>query len=194
MTTSFFNYFTRYAEAVRLPVEPWALDTAAPAPEARARLGTPRVALISDEEIAATTAAAAAAKDQAAQARSLGLGMANSQRAMLRAPALACAWREYRTRRARRRAGRPRHQTPGFVRGVDGQRVPVLHAAPGAGPAAARRRSGEADRDEEGRFRADAAREGRGALRAEADEDARRDDRRGLQARSAEFGRAARSK
>ena len=55
--------------------------------------GTPRIALISDEEIAATTAAAAAAKDQAAQAQSLGLGMANSQRAMLRAPALAIAWR-----------------------------------------------------------------------------------------------------
>ena len=33
--------------------------------------------------------------DQAAQAQSLGLGMANSQRAMLRAPALAAAWREY---------------------------------------------------------------------------------------------------
>lgn len=95
MTTSFFNYLTRYAEAVRLPVEPWALDTAAPAPEARARYGTPRIALISDEEIAATTAAAAAAKDQAAQAQSLGLGMANSQRAMLRAPTLAIAWREY---------------------------------------------------------------------------------------------------
>jgi AhpD family alkylhydroperoxidase len=95
MTTSFFNYLTRYAEAVRLPVEPWALDTAAPAAEARPRLGAPRVALISDEEIAATTAAAAAAKDQAAQAQGLGLGMANSQRAMLRAPALALAWREY---------------------------------------------------------------------------------------------------
>ena len=95
MTTSFFNYLTRYAEAVRLPVEAWALDTAAPAPAARPRLGMPRVALISDEEIAATTAAAAAAKDQAAQSQSLGLGMANSQRAMLRAPALAGAWREY---------------------------------------------------------------------------------------------------
>jgi AhpD family alkylhydroperoxidase len=95
MTTSFFNYLTRYAEAVRLPVEEWALTTAAPAPEARPRYGTPRVALISDEEIAATTAAAAAAKDQQAQTQSLGLGMANSQRAMLRAPALAAAWREY---------------------------------------------------------------------------------------------------
>jgi AhpD family alkylhydroperoxidase len=95
LTTSFFNYLTRYAEAVRLPVEAWALDTAAPAPSVHPRLGMPRVALISDEEIEATTAAAAAAKDQAAQRQSLGLGMANSQRAMLRAPALAAAWREY---------------------------------------------------------------------------------------------------
>jgi AhpD family alkylhydroperoxidase len=95
MTTAFFNYLTRYAEALRLPVEPWALDSPAPAPTARSRMGTARVALISDEEIAATSAAAAAAKEQASQPNGWGIGMANSQRAMLRVPALAHAWRDY---------------------------------------------------------------------------------------------------
>lgn len=99
MTVAFFNYFTRLSEALNLPVEAWALeapgavnssvitDTYQPPPA--------RVALISDEEINATSGAAAAAKDAAAQKAGLGLGMANSQRAMLRAPALWLAWRAY---------------------------------------------------------------------------------------------------
>ena len=96
LTVAFFNYFTRYAEAVRLPVESWALDTAGPPPSPGLPRGArARVALISDDEMAATAALSAAAKDQAAQRAGLGLGVANSQRAMMRAPALALPWRAY---------------------------------------------------------------------------------------------------
>jgi len=96
ITVAFFNYFTRFTEALRLPVEPWIFSgSVPPAPNPGAPAGSARVALISDEEIEVTSAAAAAAKDREAQTRSLGLGMANSQRAMLRAPALALPWRAY---------------------------------------------------------------------------------------------------
>lgn len=98
MTVAFFNYFTRMAEALNLPVETWALDDA--------KVGTldgypfqpsvARVGLISDDEIGATIETVAAiAKDAAKPNNGLGLGMANSQRAMLRAPAFALAWRAY---------------------------------------------------------------------------------------------------
>jgi AhpD family alkylhydroperoxidase len=105
LTVSFFNYFTRYAEGLRLPVEKWAVDGAlaangtAPPPAANDgwRPSQPRIALISDEEMAATQAALAAAKDPAQQSRSLGLGMANSQRAMLRVPTITLPWRAYGT-------------------------------------------------------------------------------------------------
>ena len=96
LTVAFFNYFTRYAEAVRLPVEPWALDTAGPSPwPGLPRGARARVALISDDEMSATAVLLAGAKDQAAQRAGLGLGIANSQRAMMRAPALALPWRAY---------------------------------------------------------------------------------------------------
>lgn len=99
MTIAFFNYFTRLSEALNLPVESWVLDApGAVNPPGNADTYQPplaRVALISDEEISATSAAATAAKDAAAQRAGLGIGMANSQRAMLRAPALALAWRNY---------------------------------------------------------------------------------------------------
>lgn len=97
MTVAFFNYFTRLSEALNLPVEAWALETAGAttAPVVKYQPPPARVALISDEEIGATNAAALAAKDTAQQRSGLGLGMANSQRAMLRAPDLALAWRAY---------------------------------------------------------------------------------------------------
>jgi AhpD family alkylhydroperoxidase len=97
LLTCFFNYFTRYAEALRLPVEPWTLDSAGPAAPSRSRDGKARVALISDAEMAATAEAVEAAKDRATQARGLGLGIANSQRAMLRSPVVSRAWRAYGT-------------------------------------------------------------------------------------------------
>ncbi|MEJ7615396.1 MAG: hypothetical protein WKF30_00145 [Pyrinomonadaceae bacterium] len=96
MTVAFFNYFTRMAEALNLPVEPWALKDGGP-PAATPAFTSPmaRVGLISDEEIRATGETAAIAKDPARQVGGLGLGVANSQRAMLRAPEFALAWRAY---------------------------------------------------------------------------------------------------
>ncbi|HWQ33635.1 MAG TPA: carboxymuconolactone decarboxylase family protein [Blastocatellia bacterium] len=97
-TVCFFNYFTRLCEGLALPVEAWALDAAIkpriPA-FSRSDLAVARVALISDDEMNATSAAMAAAKESASQQGGLGLGIANSQRAMLRVPALAQAWRSF---------------------------------------------------------------------------------------------------
>ena len=97
MAVCLFNYFTRLNEALNLPVEPWALEEKAQTPASVHAYEPPpaRVALISDDEMAATAAVSAAAKDTQKPASGLGLGVANSQRAMLRAPALALAWRGY---------------------------------------------------------------------------------------------------
>ena len=96
IVVAFFNHLARFSEALRVPVEPWALATpTSPLPYVAEDAGAPRVSLISDAEIAATTAAAAAAKDAAAQKAGLGLGMANSMRAMFRAPGLALPWRTF---------------------------------------------------------------------------------------------------
>ncbi len=97
MAVCFFNYFTRMNEALNLPVEPWALDgrTTTPSSVAAYRPPPARVALISDGEISATTAVAAAAKEPQKPSAGLGLGVANSQRAMLRVPDIGLAWRAY---------------------------------------------------------------------------------------------------
>jgi AhpD family alkylhydroperoxidase len=97
MAVCFFNYFARMSEAFGLPVEPWALDgrTATPSSVNAYRQPPARVALISDEELAATAATVAASKEPQRPAAGLGLGVANSQRAMLRVPDIALAWRAY---------------------------------------------------------------------------------------------------
>jgi AhpD family alkylhydroperoxidase len=97
MAVCFFNYFTRMSESFGLPVEPWALDgqTATPSSVAAYRQPPARVALISDEELTATSAVVAASKEPQKPAAGLGLGIANSQRAMLRVPDIALAWRAY---------------------------------------------------------------------------------------------------
>ncbi len=98
MTVCFFNYFTRMNEALNLPVESWVLEGAAQTPASVAAYQRPvaRIALISNDEMAATGAVTAAVKQTQTPAAGLGLGVvANSQRAMLRAPALALAWRDY---------------------------------------------------------------------------------------------------
>ena len=100
MTVSFFNFFTRYTESLNLPVEPWALDGAMTWPAlARPPAVRARVALLSDDEITAAAAALAQSKDPAVQQarNSLRLGLANSQRAMLRVPGIYQAWRAFGT-------------------------------------------------------------------------------------------------
>jgi len=98
IVNAFFNHVSRFVEAARLPVEPWAFDKpVAPVPYLLDQKAAPRVGLISDREMSATAAAAAAAADAAAQKNGLGLGIANSMRAMFRAPALAQPWRTMMT-------------------------------------------------------------------------------------------------
>ncbi len=100
MTVAFFNFFTRYTEALNLPVESWAVEGAMVWPDRPASHPVkPRVALLADDEIKAAAAALAQATDPAGpQARNgWGIGMANSQRAMLRVPGIAAAWRAFGT-------------------------------------------------------------------------------------------------
>jgi AhpD family alkylhydroperoxidase len=93
-TSCFFNYFTRFSEALNLPVESWALETS-PAPLKTLPPDPARVSLVSDEEMRATEAAIAASKDANSTAASWNIGIANSQRAMLHAPAMYAAWRQF---------------------------------------------------------------------------------------------------
>jgi len=100
MTVCFFNFFTRYTEALNLPVESWAVEGTMAWPDRPAAHPVkPRVALLADDEIQAAAAALALANDPAAQqARGgWGIGMANSQRAMLRVPGIQAAWRAFGT-------------------------------------------------------------------------------------------------
>lgn len=98
MVVCFFNYFTRFCEALNLPVESWVLDPQSK-PEIpkieRSVLTQSRIGLISDEEMTAVVAADTAAKDPATRSTGLGLSIANSQRAMMRVPDLQSAWRIY---------------------------------------------------------------------------------------------------
>ena len=97
-TVCFYNYFTRMVEGLNLPVESWVLDAAAKpaaAPSKPKERVVPRVALLSDEEIAGSNGALQAAKAPVAGNAGLGIGMANSQRAMFRVPDLAAAWRDF---------------------------------------------------------------------------------------------------
>lgn len=94
IAVAFFNHLARFVETARLPVEAWAFEPPlTPMPLVSDVKAAPRIGLISDREIAAMTAAAAAANDAAVQRSGLGLGLANSMRAMFRAPGLALPWR-----------------------------------------------------------------------------------------------------
>src|SRR6185312_15960083 len=97
MSVCFFNYFTRLNEALNLPVETWVLDQTAPATTPAVKYQPPvaRVALVSDEQISAATTIAAANIQPQRPAGMLGIGIANSQRAFLLAPALSQAWRDW---------------------------------------------------------------------------------------------------
>ncbi len=93
-TVCFFNYFTRFAEALNLPVEAWVFETS-PAQLPAALAAPARVWLVSDEEIRAVESVVAAAKAPGSVSASWNIGIANSQRAMLNAPAMMAAWREF---------------------------------------------------------------------------------------------------
>ncbi len=94
-TVCFFNYFTRLVEGLGLPVETWVLDAAtkpAPAPAGNRDRTPARVALLSDAEIEGSGEALQTARRPVTGTAGLGIGMANSTRAMMRVPALAAAW------------------------------------------------------------------------------------------------------
>ncbi len=97
-TVCVFNYFTRMVDGLGLPVEPWVLDAAqkpAAAPSWTRDRTPPRVALLSDAEIEGSGSLLQTARRPVAGNAGLGIGMANSQRAMYRVPALAEAWRQF---------------------------------------------------------------------------------------------------
>jgi len=93
-TTCFFAYMTRFTEALRLPVEESILGASAALPAAANRVPIARVALISDAELDAIEQAKNSAVAQQAR-NTLGLGLANSMRAMYLAPEMASAWFQY---------------------------------------------------------------------------------------------------
>jgi alkylhydroperoxidase family enzyme len=98
MAVCFFNYLTRFSEALHLPVEPWVLDsTTQPLlPAVRQNpLRQARIGLVSDEEMKAVVQAEVAMRDPATRRTGLGLSIANSQRAMLQVPDFQAAWRTY---------------------------------------------------------------------------------------------------
>lgn len=100
MTTCFFNHFVRFVEATNLPVEEWVLNDKSPRlADSINKTNAPfaRVALVSDNEMAQSQTLLETLKQTQNQPASqgLGLGIANSQRAFLRVPALGQAWREF---------------------------------------------------------------------------------------------------
>lgn len=97
MTVSFFNHFVRLVEALNLPVETWALDDKSPKMPNVAQFSVPkaRIGLVSDRELDAGNLALTNAKQTQDPKQSLGIGIANSQRAMMRVPDLQAAWREF---------------------------------------------------------------------------------------------------
>ncbi|MEW6131036.1 MAG: carboxymuconolactone decarboxylase family protein [Acidobacteriota bacterium] len=97
MTVCFFNYFTRFCEGLNLPVEAWALDTPATKSTKKYEPPAARIALISDEEMNAISDVFAASRSNTSPASGLGLGIANSQRAMIQVPDMYAAWRAYGT-------------------------------------------------------------------------------------------------
>ena len=88
LTVCFFNYFTRFAEGLDLPVEPWALASTWTAPKSAYENPPARVHLISDGQM----------RWAAAQVPGPGeppRGLPNSMRAMYQSPEIAAAWRAY---------------------------------------------------------------------------------------------------
>jgi AhpD family alkylhydroperoxidase len=99
MTVCFFNHFVRVIEALNLPVESWVLDDKQPQMPVIAPFSVPmaRISLVSDKELDAGSLALTSLKQAQSQPppQGLGIGVANSQRAMMRVPDLQAAWRDF---------------------------------------------------------------------------------------------------
>lgn len=95
MTVCFFNYFVRLVEALNLPTEDWVLTSAKTPSITTFSVPRARIGLVSDRELEAGNTALTNLKNPQNPTNSLGLGIANSQRAMMRVPDLQQAWREF---------------------------------------------------------------------------------------------------
>ncbi|MGC4048108.1 MAG: carboxymuconolactone decarboxylase family protein [Armatimonas sp.] len=91
MTTCFFNYFCRLTEGLGVTPESW-LSTSRPSVPAPTEnpYGAARIALASDDEMKMGSSLLERAKS--ASTSSLGIAIANSQRAMMRVPDFQDAW------------------------------------------------------------------------------------------------------
>jgi uncharacterized peroxidase-related enzyme len=93
MTTCFFNYFSRFCQGAGLPVEPWAKEAPNALPQRASESDDrARVTLATDAELQMAATLTTPSPDLK---KSLGIGIANSQRAMLRVPDIASAWNSY---------------------------------------------------------------------------------------------------
>lgn len=91
--TCFFNYFARFCQGAGLPLESWVKEAPnALPPTTTASDDTARVTLASDAELQMAAKLSAPSPDLK---QGLGIGIANSQRAMLRVPDIGDAWWGY---------------------------------------------------------------------------------------------------
>lgn len=91
--TCFFNYFSRFCQGAGLPLEVWAGERPNALPQATVQgEDTARVTLASNAEM---QMAAKMMNPSLELKKGLGIGIANSQRAMLRVPDIGDAWWSY---------------------------------------------------------------------------------------------------
>jgi AhpD family alkylhydroperoxidase len=95
-TVCFFSYFDRWVEALGLPVESWVLDSPSQLKDPPYERPWARVPVVSDDMMAMISADNPVLQDMRGRTSgSLGLHIANSERAMLWRPEIAYAWWAY---------------------------------------------------------------------------------------------------
>ncbi|MDX1932973.1 MAG: carboxymuconolactone decarboxylase family protein [Capsulimonadales bacterium] len=132
IATCFFHYFARFCQGAGLTTEEWLHlpPDAVPAPKPPALSNVARVSLASDDEM---KMAAGLVNPSPDLKKGLGIGIANSQRAMLRVPDMASAWWDY-WKSIRENATVPREmqlQVSFAVSMANGCRYCVLHQVAG---------------------------------------------------------------
>ena len=166
MTVCFFNFFTRYTEALNLPVESWAVEGAMTWPDRPASHPVKaRIALLADDEITAAAAALAAVEGSggpagAEQPRPGHGELAARDAARARHPAGLARLRHRPPREGAPSAATSSCTSRSPCRSLNECRYCTLHQVHGL--RRHRRRSGQAAGDAQGRHRADAARSGGG--------------------------------
>lgn len=130
LTVCFFDYFTRFAEGLNLPLEPWVLDSPARPSTTTYERPMARVPVIYNEQFALINLEHPALKRMSTRsAPGLGLNIANSERAMLWCPNIPQAWWAY-GQTVRQSATLPREimlQVSFAVSMANGCRYCILH-------------------------------------------------------------------